>query len=105
MAVKCLMDRGAPLDRMHEMDLCRRQQLAHCPDLAERGTIEMPDAARPEGPQNAWLRVTLDGVQDIAGKAADEPTSRSGDRRRAQAQQRLTGPRTGDDCIDRGQNR
>ena len=92
------------LDRVHEMDLGRRQQLADERHLGERGAIEMANAAGPQRPQHARLGVALDGVENIARKELGKPPRGAGDHRRAQAQQRIARPRPGNDRIDRGES-
>jgi hypothetical protein len=84
--VKGVADRRPRFDRVHEMDLGRRQQLAHELHLGERGAVEMPDAAGPERPQNTRLGVALDGIKDIAGEAVDKNSRGAGDYGRTQAQ-------------------
>jgi hypothetical protein len=92
------------LTGLHEVDLGGWQQLADERHLGERGAIEMADAAGPQRPQHARLGVALDGIENIAGKEADKPLRGTGDRCRAQAQQRIARPCPGDDRIDRGEN-
>src|SRR5215467_12506324 len=86
------------------MDLGRREELAHEPYLAEGGAVEMPNAADPQRPQDARLWVALDGIQDIARKAADEPPGRGSDRCWTQAQQRFSRPHPSNNRLNRGQN-
>ena len=102
--VKGLVDRRSRLDRVHEMDRRRRAEFADQRHLGERGAVEMPDAAGPQRAQHARLGVALDGIEDIAREGADKAPRRRGDRRGAQAQQRLGRPQAGDGGGDRGQN-
>src|SRR5262249_893106 len=66
--------------------------------------IEMPNAAGPQRTQYTGVRVAFDGVENITGKATDKPPCRRGNRRGAQAQQRIGRPRSRDDRIDRREN-
>jgi hypothetical protein len=77
-----------------------RQQLEHQRHLAERGAVEMPDAARPEGAQHTRLGIALDGIKHITRETVDKALRRPGDRGRAQAQQRVGRTRSGNDVVD-----
>ena len=63
----------------------------------------MAHAARPHGAQHPRFGIALHGIKDIAGKACDKARRRRLDHGRPQAQQRLGGPITGNNGIDRRQ--
>ncbi len=67
-----LPDEGGGLDRMHVVDLRLGEELANDPDLARGSTVEMPDAAAPQGAQDHRLGIALHGVENVAREIGDE---------------------------------
>jgi hypothetical protein len=104
-AVEGFADGRPGLDRMHEVDLRRRQELAHQPDLGDRTAVEMPDTTSPQRSEYGWIGVALYSVENVAREAAAKAPHRPDDGPRAQAEQRIRRAQIGDDHIDGRQGR
>ena len=98
-------DGGAGFDRVHEVDFRAREQAADEADFADRGAVEMPHAAFPQGVQHRGFRVAFDGVQGLAVERADKGAGGGGDGGRADAVQRFFRAQLGDHRVHRLQAR
>ena len=94
------VDRVTCLDRVHEMHLGLRQQLADECDLGQRGAVEMAHTAGPDRAQDARLGVALHRIQHIAREGRDKAARRGGDGGGSQADERLRRPLARDHGID-----
>ena len=74
-----LADRAARLDRVHEMDGGIREHLPHQGHFADRGAVEMADAAVVQRAQHRRFRVALHRVHHRAGERRDERARGGGD--------------------------
>ncbi len=89
-------DRGAGLDRVHEVARGIGEHLAHLRDLGERGRVEVPNPRVVERVQHARMGVALDGVEDPARKQREEAPRRGGERLGPQAVDGVARPQRGD---------
>ena len=102
--MKGVMNCRPRLDRVHEVDIGPRQELAYECHLGERGTIKMANAPGPKRPQHARLGIAFDSIQSIAREKIDKSPGSAGNRSWTQAQHRLGRPCSRDDYVHRWEN-
>jgi hypothetical protein len=86
---------------MHEVDMAFGQHTRDEGDFGQRRTVEMANAAFPQGLQNDRFGIAFDGVEHVAIEAGDEIFGGRDDPRRVQTVHRFAGAFDGDNVVDR----